>query len=155
MKPIHYVLLTIAAIIVIAAVSLNWSKIKDFFAGNYDGKACKTSDGKDGTYKDGVCTASAPAEGSACMIGSDAGTIVNGVCVKNQAAQRRATQIQITNPNGANTLAYQNGGFVTPNTSVLIPVGTILPIIGYVPSPKVYYNTPQGWIDGNDAKLYA
>lgn len=126
-----------------------------------EGTPCSTTGGavNDGTIVNGVCTITPPKDGTPCKTKEDKdGTIVGGKCIENgnqmSNPQQSSNQIRITNPAGARVLMFDGTKFSSPVNGVIIPVNTILTVTQYIPSPKVYYNTAQGWIDGNDAVVY-
>lgn len=156
-----YFVITIVVLIGLAFLVKYWSKIFPSSAttsGPTDGTPCATSGyvgGNNGTYKNGVCVAT-PNEGSACVTSDNKnGVIVSGVCQeiapKQEETATKFSQVKITNPNGARTLAIQNGTFVSPKDANLIPKDTVITVTEFVASPHTYYNTTSGWIDGDDA----
>lgn len=158
---INKILGAIILIIIAVLVYLNWDKIigKLRSTTTADGTPCSTTGGStnDGTYINGVCTATPPKEGSACIVKGLNGTIVGGVCIQNAnpnpTPQSSSIKIQITNPNGARVLSVQGGKLVSLANATLIPTGTTLVVTQYITAPHTYYNTASGWVDGNDTSV--
>lgn len=140
----------------------NWSRIMNFLKGNTktDGTPCSTTGGigsnNNGTYLNGICVAKVP-EGSPCKTtpNNHDGTIIGGVCVVNShptpSPIATSGNIKIINPNGTRGLILQGVNFVSSVNAPLIPYGTTLAYTSYTKIPKTYYQTAQGWIDGDDA----
>lgn len=152
MKPIHYVILTIAGIILLLAI-MNWDKIKKMFTpetpdseSDFDKCLKKNKSMADGE----PCTNCLP-EGSTQPV--YAGVIENGVCERIVSANSQSfNKIKIVKLGGASTFMTDAAGNIVPSTTPdSIPEGTILTVTQYVTAPRIYYNTPSGWIDGNDA----
>lgn len=162
MKPVHYILLTIAGIILLIAL-LNWEKVKALFSGASslaNGSPCATPGyigGNNGTITNGVCIESRPLEeGDMCRTAAGtAGVITNGQCVQaaSKPVQQYSNAIKITKKGGTKVFAVQSGNIVSPINAATVPEGTILTVTEYIPSPHVYYNTSVGWIDGDDATV--
>lgn len=160
MKPIHYVLLTIAGIIILVATIVNWDKIKALFSPvspapvpepeKSDFEKCVE---KNKSLADGAPCTNCMEEGSDTA--SFQGVIMNGVC-QPTPRQQTSNKIQITKDAGATTVGISGDGlpFSLQNAQV-VPKGTVLVVTQWIPSPHVYYRTQAGWIDGDDAKVVA
>lgn len=97
MKKTLLIILAIVAVLyfIISALKNQWNPLKWFgYTGTADGTPCNTGGvtGLNGTYKNGTCVATPPAEGSVCQLMGKAGTIINGTCVVAASASRYAMQ---------------------------------------------------------------
>ena len=152
------IILTIAGVIAVIAIAVNWDKIVAWFKGapdspksDYD-KCVQANSSK----RDGESCVSCRPDGAG--MASFEGTIKDGVCerVSSQPRPAYSNKVQVTKTGGTRTLVRDGAGnIVSPQNANIIPYGTVLTVIEVVTSPATYYNTTSGWIDANDVTVVA
>lgn len=81
--------IVVAVIAVVVLIVVFRQQIGAFFApGPKEGDACKDTAGNAGTIVNGSCVKNAPKDGDPCMIQGNPGVIQNGNCILAENAQR-------------------------------------------------------------------
>lgn len=174
MKPIHYVLLTIAGIILLV-VAFNWDSVRNFLFGKKpittpktplelcqdahkslpDNTACTTctdqvSSQQNGTIKDGQCIP---------VVEKPQVVIVPVPVPKPQPKPNpnppsSVFKLKVSNPKGAPYYKKDNANkFVEIVPSMKLPFGQKIVGFGVVKTPDIFYQIQGGWVSAKDVQI--